>query len=96
MKDELHSIYRQLLDLTGSTSAIKELVRDIQNRSQEARSTILVSGPKEDLVRNLKEAVQRRFASIEEVQQLLWDIEEVGRQHILLLKPSPPAWRITQ
>lgn len=90
MNDELHLIYRQLLDLSGSTNAIRDLVRDIQDRSQDAKSSINVSGTKEELIRNLKEALGRRFATISEVQQLLWDIEEVGRQHILLLTPAPP------
>ncbi len=91
MTDELHSIYRQLLDFNGSSNAVRGLVRDIQDRSQEARTAINVGGNKEVLLRNLRLAVDKKYAEIREVQELLWNIEEVGKQHILFLQPGPDA-----
>jgi len=89
MTEELHSVYRQLNDLTGSANAVREFLREIQLLNPSAKSEVHVSGNKDELIRNLSRAVSLRFAKIEEVHQLLWDLEEAGKQHILLLQPAP-------
>lgn len=89
MLDELHAVYRQLNDLSGTSTAIRELLRDVKKRGKQQADEINVSGTKEEMIRNLREAVKLRYAELGEVQQLLWDVEEVGKQHVLLLRPAP-------
>lgn len=88
MNDELHTVYRQLNEQC-TADGIRSLLREIQERSDVAKAEIHVSGTKEELIRNLRLAVNRHFATLGEVQKLLWDSEEVGKQHILLLQPAP-------
>lgn len=83
-----YSVYTQLNEQCTS-EAIKGLLREIQERSAKAKAEIHVSGPKDELIRNLREAVDKRYATPAEINQLLWDSEEVGKQHILLLTPAP-------
>lgn len=89
MTEELHSAYRQLNELTGSANAVREFLREVQFRNPRAKSEIHVSGNKDELIRNLSRAVGMGFASLDDVHQLLWDLEEAGKQHILWLKPAP-------
>jgi hypothetical protein len=83
------SIYPQISEQC-TAEAIRALLRDIQSRSTSAASQIRVSGTKEELIHYLRESVERQFAKAEEVERLLRDSEEVGKQHILLLSPAPP------
>ncbi len=83
-----HSVYNQVNEQCTSES-IKSLLRNIQDRSAKAKSEIHISGTKDDLIRNLGIAVDNRYATLAEINQLLWDSEEVGKQHILLLRPAP-------
>jgi len=89
MSDELHAVYRHLKDLSGSSNAIRDLLRDICKRGEKQASDINVSGTKEEMIRNLRQAVNLRYAELYEVQKTLWDLEEVGKQHVLLLRPAP-------
>lgn len=89
MTEGLHSIFRQLNELKGSASAVKNLLREIQGQSEQARSEINISGTKEELIQNLSRAVGKDYIPLQDVQQLLWDLEEVGKQHVLLLKRAP-------
>ena len=84
----MSGVYNQLNEQSTS-DAIRGLLRDVQDRSAKAKSEIRCSGTKDELIRNVRLAVQRNYATEEEVHQLLWDSEEVGRQHVLLLCPAP-------
>lgn len=83
-----YSVYSQVNEQCTS-EAIKSLLRDVQERSAKAKSEINISVPKDELVQNLRIAVESRHASLNEVNKLLWDSEEVGKQHVLLLRPAP-------
>jgi hypothetical protein len=89
MKNEFNSVYQQLNDLNGSTNVVRDFLRTVQGRSPQAKSEIQVSVNKDELIRNLHRSVALGFAKLSEVNQLLWDLEEIGRQHILLLVPEP-------
>jgi hypothetical protein len=72
-----------------TAEAIKGLLRDIQELSSAAKTEIHISGTKEELLSNLQLAVNRGYATTDQVKALLWDSEEVGKQHVLLLQPAP-------
>jgi hypothetical protein len=84
---ELTGLYRQL-DQQCNAEPIKDLLRDIKNRSVKANSDIQLGGRKEEIIRSLKQAVSLGHASTSEVQQLLWNAEETGHQHVLLMTPA--------
>jgi len=85
MTDDL---YTQINDRCN-VDAIKALLRNISERSAAASTDIRISGLKEDLIRHLRIAVEQRHAQPEELRRLLWNSEEVGKQHILLLSRAP-------
>jgi hypothetical protein len=84
----MNPLYSQINEQC-TAEEIRNLLRIIQDRSNKAKSDILISGSKDDLVKNLELAVQLRHCTEDEVYKLLWDSEEVGKQHILLLRPAP-------
>jgi hypothetical protein len=85
---ELTGLYRQL-EQQCNLAPIKELLRDIKSRSAVANSDVQIGSLKEDAIRNLEAAVNCKHATTEEVQQLLWNSEETGHQHVLLMTPAP-------
>lgn len=92
MKAVHPGVFDQLKDLSGSSLPIKNLLRSIQDRSQQAKNEINASGTKEEMIKNLRLAVERNYAENLEVYKLLWDLEETGKQHILLLTPVPEGF----
>jgi hypothetical protein len=88
MTNELHSVYRQLYDIHGVTNVVRDFLRNVQGRPSTPKNEIVISVNKDELFHNLKRAVSLGLASFQEVNELLWDLEEVGRQHILLLVPD--------
>lgn len=68
---------------------IKELLREIKNRSDKASREIQIGINKQESVQNLRRAVEANYVSIEKVFEMLRSAEETGHQHILLLCPAP-------
>ena len=87
--EKLTAVYRQLNGIKGSGKWVQELLREIQLRGDDAKQEVNVSGSKEEQIENLRQAVSSGHATLREVQELLWAVEEFGRQHILLLTPAP-------
>ncbi|HBJ35162.1 MAG TPA: hypothetical protein DDZ51_10485 [Planctomycetaceae bacterium] len=86
----LPGIYEQI-NLQCNKDQIAELLQLIQGRSNDARKAVRRSGEKEDLVVELKHAIERKFATFAEAVRLLQRCEESGNQTIFLFKPRNSA-----
>jgi hypothetical protein len=83
---ELPGIYGQL-GLQCTSAQISELLKQIQGLSKQASKEINRSGTKVELLTNLRNAIESKYASFDQAISLLHDSEENGRQTIFLFKP---------
>jgi hypothetical protein len=90
MSVTFRGVYQQIFDRC-TLKQIQEVLREIKSTSEEANRELSLTVPKDEAVRALNFAIDRKFAPPEVVYQLLWDSEEVGKQHILLLTPAPSS-----
>ena len=67
---------------------IKDLLRSIKARNENANATISLQTTKKEAVGNLKLSVDSGYADVNEVLELLRRSEETGHQHVLILSPA--------
>lgn len=76
-----------LIRLIGE-ACTNEQIRSFLRLRKEDDSKIRVSGKSEELMHNLHEAYSRNTVSLPQLQSLLANAEENGRQHIFFYKPN--------
>ncbi|WP_144057387.1 hypothetical protein [Novipirellula maiorica] len=86
-EEPFSGIYKKLYEI-GNTEEIKQVLREAKVNSPHLSGDIVLGYSKEDTISNLRRAVALEIVSKEVVHRLLWDSEENGQQHILLLIPA--------
>lgn len=81
-------LYQQI-EQHCNAEPIRDLLREIKDRSDAAKRDVLVSGTKGECISQLRRAVESNHAQQSEVIDLLRKTEETGQQHVLLLSPAP-------